>query len=186
MSGRGPTSERLGTAVVSSLIIIRVIAAVLFLCAFLNDLRVWAVCVFFLACLTDVLDGHLARRLGGLPSLGVYCDATADFLLVLAAFSAFAVKDIYPFWTLLLIGAMFLQFVLSSGLKRPLYDPVGKYYGVFLFAAIGVTLVFPRAVVYTGVLVGILGFTVASLVSRAVFFLRRWRRAKCSSRRVKR
>jgi len=49
-----------------------------------------------------------------------------DVPMVLAAFSAFVIKGVYPFWTLLLIGAMFLQFILTSGLRRPVYDPVGK------------------------------------------------------------
>ena len=127
--------------------------------------------LFFLACFTDALDGHLARRLDVPPSLGAYADAVADFLLVLAALSAFVVEGVYPFWILSLIGAMFLQFVLTSGFTRPLYDPMGKYYGVFLFAAIGLTLVFPRPAVYDGVLVGILGFTLASIVSRCAFLL---------------
>ena len=100
-----------------------------------------------------------------------------DPWLILAAFSAFVIKGVYPFWTLLLIGAMFLQFILTSGLRRPVYDPVGKYYGVFLFAAIGVTLGFPKPTVYNAVLVGVVGFTVASVASRAVFLLSRWRKA---------
>ena len=95
----------------------------------------------------------------------------ADFFLVLAAFSAFALKGLYPFWMLLLIVVMFAQFVLTSKLARPIYDPVGKYYGVFLFCAVGVTLVLPYAAVRQAVLVVILGFTVASVISRAVFLL---------------
>lgn len=172
------TNKRLGAFIVSTVIAVRVASAALFLYAFINDLKTWAICIFLFACFTDAFDGHLARRLGVSPSLGTYFDATADFLLILAAFSAFVMKGLYPFWTLLLIGAMFLQFILTSGLERPLYDPVGKYYGVFLFAAVGITLVFPESVVYNGVLVSIIGFTVVSVASRSVFFLRRWRKAR--------
>ena len=144
---------------------------------FINDRATWAIRIFLFACLTDALDGYLVRRLGVSPFLGAYFDATADFLLVLAAFLAFVMEGIYPFWTLLLIGSMFAQFILTSGLKRPIYDPVGKYYGLFLFAAVGVTLVFPKPAVYNAVLVGIVGFTVASVASRVVFLLNRWRNA---------
>jgi CDP-diacylglycerol--glycerol-3-phosphate 3-phosphatidyltransferase len=161
---------------VSGVIALRVAAAGLFLYAFVNNLRTWAICLFLVACFTDALDGHLARKLGISPYLGAYFDATADFLLVLAAFSAFVVKGLYPFWILLLIGAMFTQFVVTSGPKRPLYDPLGKYYGVFLFAAIGVTLLFPRPDVYEALLLGTLGFTVGSVVSRSVFLLHHKRR----------
>jgi len=133
------------------------------------------ICLFFFACVTDVLDGHLARRLGVFSSIGAYLDVTADFLLVLTMFSAFAIKGIYPFWTLLLIGSMFLHFIITSTLKRPLYDPVGRYYGTFLFAAIGATLAFPELAVYHAILIGILGLTVASVASRSVFLLSSWK-----------
>lgn len=66
---------------------------------------------------------------------------------------------------------MFGQFVLTSRRARPIYDPVGKYYGVFLFCAVGVTLLLPYAAVRQALLVAILGFTVASLTSRALFLL---------------
>jgi CDP-diacylglycerol--glycerol-3-phosphate 3-phosphatidyltransferase/cardiolipin synthase len=148
---------------------IRVAAAPLFLYTFSNDLTAWTLCLFLFACLTDALDGFLARRLGVSQFLGPYFDATADFLLILAAFSAFAIKGMYPFWTLFLIGAMFLQFILTSGSERPVYDPVGKYYGAFLFAAIAVTLLWPDFAVCHTVLISILGLTVASVASRSVF-----------------
>ena len=166
------TNEELGTIVVSAVIAIRFIAAPLFLYTFANDLTAWALCIFLVAVFTDALDGHVARRLGGAsPFLGPYSDAVADFFLVLAAFSAFVLKGLYPFWMLLLIVAMFAQFVLTSRLARPIYDPVGKYYGVFLFCAIGVTLVLPHPAVHRAVPVVILGFTIASVISRAMFLL---------------
>jgi CDP-diacylglycerol--glycerol-3-phosphate 3-phosphatidyltransferase/cardiolipin synthase len=166
------TNERPGTIIVSIIIAIRFIAAPLFLYTFANDLTAWALCIFLVAVLTDALDGYVARRLGGAsPFLGPYSDAVADFALVLAAFSAFALKGLYPFWMLLLIVAMFAQFVLTSRLARPIYDPVGKYYGVFLFCTVGVTLVLPYAAVRQALLVVILGFTITSVISRAMFLL---------------
>ena len=166
------TNERTGTIIISTLIASRCVAALLFLYTFANDLTAWALCVFLAAVFTDALDGHVARRLGGAsPFLGPYSDAVADFSLVLAAFSAFVLKGLYPFWMLLLIVAMFAQFVLTSRRARPIYDPVGKYYGVFLFCAVGVTLVMPDAAIRRAVSVVILGFTLASLISRARFLL---------------
>jgi CDP-diacylglycerol--glycerol-3-phosphate 3-phosphatidyltransferase len=167
------TDNRRWAFIVSGIMAIRVAAAPLFLYTFLSNLTTWTLCIFLFACLTDAFDGLLARRLGASQFLGPYFDATADFLLVLAGFSAFVIKGVYPFWTLLLIGAMFLQFILTSGLRRPVYDPVGKYYGVFLFAAIGVTLLLPDFAVCYTVLISILGLTVASVTSRSVFLLSR-------------
>ncbi len=164
------TNKRPGTIIVSIIIALRFIAAILFLYTFTNGLTAWALCIFVVAVFTDALDGHVARKLGGAsPFLGPYSDAVADLFLVLAAFGAFVIEGLYPFWTLLLIVAMFAQFVLTSRLARPIYDPVGKYYGVFLFCAIGVTLVLPHATVRQAVLVVILGFTIVSVISRAAF-----------------
>jgi CDP-diacylglycerol--glycerol-3-phosphate 3-phosphatidyltransferase/cardiolipin synthase len=158
--------------IVSIIIASRFVAALLFLYTFANDLTAWALGIFLVAVSTDALDGHVARRLGGAsPVLGPYSDAVADFFLVLAAFSAFVLKRLYPFWMLLLIVAMFGQFVLTSRRARPIYDPVGKYYGVFLFCAVGVTLLLPYAAVRQALLGAIVGFTVASLISRAIFLL---------------
>ena len=169
-------NERPGTIIVSGIIAVRFIAAPLFLYAFVNGLTAWAVGIFIVAVLTDALDGHVARRLGGAsPFLGPYSDAVADFFLVLAAFGAFVIEGLYPFWTLLLIIVMFAQFILTSRLARPIYDPVGKYYGVFLFCAIGVTLVLPYAAVRQAVLVGILGFTAVVVIVRSLFLLGLWK-----------
>jgi CDP-diacylglycerol--glycerol-3-phosphate 3-phosphatidyltransferase/cardiolipin synthase len=168
-------NEQLGTIIVSILIAVRLIAAPLFLYTFTHDWAAGALCIFAVAVFTDALDGHVARKLGGAaPFLGpysAYSDAAADFVLVLAAFSAFVIEGLYPSWMLLLIAAMFAQFVLTSRLARPVYDPVGKYYGVFLFCAVGVTLALPFAAVRQAMVVAILGCTIASVISRGVFLL---------------
>ena len=171
--GENDSRRRHWASIISGVIAVRVACAALFFYTFIHDERTWATGLFLLACFTDAFDGYLVRKLGVVPSLGPYFDATADFVLIAAAFSAFVVKGTYPLWTLLLIVGMFLQFIWTSGRVQPLYDPVGKYYGVFLFAAIAVTLAFPRPAVCDMVLIGIVGFTAASLVSRSVFFRRR-------------
>ena len=171
MVTRTRPNERLGSALGSGLILLRLAAALAFPWVFLAGARAWALGIYTLAVLTDALDGCVGRRWGGRPFLGLYSDAIADFVLVLASFSAFAVKGMFPFWVLLLIMAMFAQFILTSRRDGPVYDPVGKYYGLFLFAAIGLTLLFVHTAVYIGIQVGMAGFTVVSLVSRAVFLL---------------
>jgi CDP-diacylglycerol--glycerol-3-phosphate 3-phosphatidyltransferase/cardiolipin synthase len=166
------SSGRLGTLVVSVIIGIRFMAAPLFLVAFSNDLRTLALCIFLVAVLSDAVDGHVGRRLGGpSPFLGAYADPLADFTLVLAAFTAFVLKDLYPGWLLLLVVAMFAQFVLTSRLAGPIYDPVGKYYGVFLFGAASLTVLVRSAGARRALLVLILAFTVASVISRVLFLL---------------
>ncbi len=164
--------EQSKSSIVSGIIAIRLAAAPAFVALYLNEQHGWALALFLLAVFTDALDGYVARRIGGadLP-LGAYSDPIADFVLVLAAFMAFVVEGVYPFWILLMVLSMFAQFVITSKPGRPVYDPIGKYYGVFLFAAVGMALLFPYMVVYNSVLVLILGFTIVSLSSRIIFLV---------------
>jgi len=176
--GESRAGNRCWAFVPSVVTALRVATAPLLLYTLSNNLETWTICLFLFTCVTDVLDGHLARRLGVSSTFGAYFDATGDFVLVLTTFSAFVMQGIYPFWVLPLIGSMFLQFILTSRLKRPLYDPVGRYYGAFLFAAIGVTLALPDFAVCYTMLMSILGLTVASVASRSVFLFSFAKRSK--------
>lgn len=62
----------------------------------------YAIAVFFLAGATDVLDGHLARKNGWFSELGKVLDPLADKLMQCTALFCFYVKDIIPFWLLLI------------------------------------------------------------------------------------
>jgi phosphatidylglycerophosphate synthase len=179
--GHSDALRRRRAALISVVIIVRVACAVLLFYVFANGHREWALPIFLCAIVCDALDGWLARRFNVVPSLGAYADAGADLLLVLAAFGAFVIKGVYPEWTLPLIVGMFVQFIWTSGREQPLYDPLGKYYGVFLFAAVGATLAFPRPAISRVVLAGIPVFTAVSLASRVVFFRRRRKRTEPDS-----
>jgi phosphatidylglycerophosphate synthase len=150
---------------------LRLASAPFLLCALMSGMEEVAIGLFVFACATDLLDGHVARKLDESTARGAYFDAAADFVFAFMAFLAFAMQGVYPFWTLGLFSAMFLQFVLTSGFARPVYDPVGKYYGAFLFLAIGVTLGLPDSGVYCTVLVSIVGLTVVSVACRSVTML---------------
>ena len=52
---------------------------------------------------------------------------------------------------------------------------MGKYYGLFVFTVVGITLAFPSPEVRLATLVGLPVFTTVSLGSRIMFLLRRAR-----------
>lgn len=139
--------------------------------AIVQDRRGWAVAIFAFACLTDAADGYLARRFRAVSPAGAYLDVTADFLVTLAGFAGFVWRGVYPGWTLVLMMVMFAQFLVTSGWGHPVYDPVGKYYGAFLFVAIGATLLLEDFAVHAAVLAGLVGLTLASLASRVIHLL---------------
>ncbi len=148
----------------------RIVLSILFLDLLINNMKIVAIFVFLLAIITDALDGYSARKLGVSSDYGAYFDITADFILVLVAFLTFIIIGIYPYWLLLLLILVFLQFILTSKLKVLVYDPVGKYYGAFLFAVILATLICPPTF-YGLLLTATVLFTAVSLVSRYLFFI---------------
>jgi len=63
----------------------------------------WAVIVFVIAAITDWYDGYFARILGKTSAFGAFFDPLADKVLMSFTLIAFAVKDIIPWWCVILI-----------------------------------------------------------------------------------
>jgi len=168
------TEKRIWTFVPYGVAVLRAFFAPLLFFLFINDLKLWTIFLFFFACFTDYFDGYLVRKLDitSPSSLEAYLDATADFIIILTMFLGFLLKQIYPYWILILIGVFFLQFVITSGLNSPVYDPVGKYTGFFFFAVIIITLLFPQPIIYNALLICIIGFTAISVSSRSVYLIK--------------
>ena len=150
--------------------VFRIVLAIIFLYLLINSTEMWAIVIFLIAILTDAFDGYFARKLNVSSSSGAYFDIIADFLLVLIAFLAFVMNGIYPFWILLLLILVFFQFIVTSKFKILIYDPIGKYYGAFLFVIILITLISPSS--YYNILLSMtVLFTIISLISRYLFFI---------------
>lgn len=62
-----------------------------------------AIAIFLIASLTDILDGHLARRRNQVSNLGKLLDPIADKLLVSAALIVLVEKHLAPAWTVVII-----------------------------------------------------------------------------------
>jgi phosphatidylglycerophosphate synthase len=148
----------------------RIMLSILLLDLIINNIKIWAIGIFLLAIITDAFDGYSARKLGVASDYGAYFDIIADFILVLVAFLTFIIIGIYPYWLLFLIILVFLQFILTSKFNVLVYDPVGKYYGAFLFVIILITLISPSTF-YNFLLVATVIFTIISLISRYLFFV---------------
>jgi CDP-diacylglycerol--glycerol-3-phosphate 3-phosphatidyltransferase len=63
----------------------------------------WAVGVFLLAAITDLLDGYLARKRGQITTLGILLDPVADKLLTSAAFISLTELHLVPAWMVVII-----------------------------------------------------------------------------------
>ena len=117
--------------------------------------------------LSDVLDGYLARKFEAESSFGAWLDVCADFTVVFLAFLALELKGLISLRILVIIVAMFIQFVLSSWLYlKPVYDPLGKYFGALLFASLLLITVIQDSNVLLLVSITILLFSSVSMLSR--------------------
>jgi cardiolipin synthase len=81
----------------------------------------WALIVFFIAGITDMLDGWLARWLHQRTVLGAYLDPIADKLLLVASFiiltlPSVPVKNHIPLWATVLFLSRDVIIVVSSAL----------------------------------------------------------------------
>jgi phosphatidylglycerophosphate synthase len=95
--------------------------------------------IFAVACLTDVFDGVLARRLHVESEAGGVFDASVDFVLVSSTTLYLVYAELASVWFLALILFAFFKYLLFRGLS----DPLGKHVGTILFVSLGTILMFP-------------------------------------------
>lgn len=68
-----------------------------------RNMDLWAVVVFLLAAVTDLLDGYFARKRGQITTLGILLDPIADKLLISAAFISLVELHLVPAWMVVII-----------------------------------------------------------------------------------
>ena len=114
---------------------------------------------FLLACLTDGVDGYLARKLNEKTVLGSYIDPIADKLLLLSGFLSLSFMENLPSWmhipawltipviardVIILIGSTMIFLTTGKLTARPLF--IGKLTTVLQMASLFVALTpFPHA-----------------------------------------
>ena len=92
----------------------RIVAVPVFLLlAYLNK-PVWAFAVYVLACVSDFLDGYIARHYNQITDFGKFMDPLADKMLVLAAMCFFVDKGQMPGWA---VAIVLLREFAVSGLR---------------------------------------------------------------------
>jgi CDP-diacylglycerol--glycerol-3-phosphate 3-phosphatidyltransferase len=90
----------------NTLSMIRILTAPLLVVLLLNPARrlsVISAIIFALVCVTDWLDGYLARRMGLLTTLGKFLDPLADKLLIVTVFIMLIPLGRIPAWVVAII-----------------------------------------------------------------------------------
>lgn len=127
----------------TSITALRLLAAPVFYFAFLHCSCAIAFSIFLFAALTDIADGLMARKLTAATRFGAYADVITDFVFIIAVFAAFLQRNWYCIFIFIPIGLSFINFLVSSGVRKPLYDPLGKYMGLAIMIMIAITMLIP-------------------------------------------
>ena len=96
----------------NKLTILRVIMVPFFIAAYLMEYHLIAFLLFVIASLTDLLDGHIARKYNLISNFGKIMDPLADKILVYSAFCLMVQQGLVPGWMLIVI--LTREFVVSG------------------------------------------------------------------------
>ena len=96
----------------NKLTIFRVILVIPFVALMLNGYDLWAVAVFIIASLTDLLDGKIARKYNLITDFGKFMDPLADKLLVCAVMICLVEMGRLPAWMVIVIISR--EFIISG------------------------------------------------------------------------
>lgn len=128
---------------------IRLLLVPLFLIVFFSGIpnaTLIALIIFLAAGLTDILDGHLARKYNMVTKWGSVLDPLADKLMSIAVLLSLTISGTLPIWVLFVLTIKELLLILGGSIlfKKGKYLPAqscGKIATISLYVAI-VTVVF--------------------------------------------
>lgn len=83
--------------------VFRIILVPVFMVLMYLGYTYWALAIYIIACLSDFIDGHIARKYNQVTNFGKFMDPLADKMLVLTAMCYFVDNDTMPGWVVALV-----------------------------------------------------------------------------------
>ncbi len=77
---------------------------IMFFYSSIENSLLYATLIFILAGITDVIDGHIARKYNLITKLGTVLDPLADKLMQITVLVTFTTKGYVPLWAIAIIG----------------------------------------------------------------------------------
>jgi cardiolipin synthase (CMP-forming) len=119
-----PVSSRIFT-VPNVLSFLRLALVPVFFVLIVSGHDIWALAVLVFSSLSDFLDGVIARRFHQISRLGQLLDPAADRLFIFAALIGLAVREILPWWlVLVIVGRDALLLLIGVALANVGYGPL--------------------------------------------------------------
>jgi cardiolipin synthase len=132
----------------NSITLLRVVLIPFFINLMIYGYYQAALAVFVAACVTDALDGMIARLMNSKTDLGAFLDPMADKLLIVSAFVTLVLLKMLPVWlaiivisrdVILVFGSIIVYFMQHNFAVKPSYT--GKLTTVLQLLCITLTLI---------------------------------------------
>ena len=94
--------------------VLRIILVPVFMVLLYLGQTYWALAVYIIACVSDFVDGKIARKYNQITDFGKFMDPLADKMLVLAAMCYFVEVGLIPGWV---VAVVLLREFRVSGLR---------------------------------------------------------------------
>ena len=110
--------------------IFRLFITFFFILAVYYDRLDYALYLFILQGVTDLLDGFIARVMSKKTNLGAYLDPIADKTMLVAAFIMLSIKDIVPVWlpALIILKDLIVAIGFLFSAARPYHQTGPEYF----------------------------------------------------------
>lgn len=95
---------------------IRLALCPVFVWTFFNSSPINAFWIFTIASLLDIIDGFIARKFNAITNLGKILDPVADKILQLCAVICFTIKELIPFFVVIVLGLKELTMLIGGGI----------------------------------------------------------------------
>ncbi len=151
-----------------------------------DDRTIWAAVIYAVASVTDVLDGHIARKYDMTSSLGRILDPLGDKLMTAAVIVCITIDRVIPIWAV--IAFVVKECMMGLGgmiLYNKLEDmPPSNYFGkastVVFFAVCVILMLFRQippqaAAIMIGVALGVMVLAFGTYLFRFIRLLKRQR-----------
>jgi len=139
-----------------------------------------ALAVFVIACVTDALDGMIARLTRTQTDLGAFLDPMADKLLIVSAFVTLVLLHMLPIWLVIIVVSRDMILVIGSAIIHFTGHPlkarpsiVGKATTVLQLAVVTLSLFLKSYDVNIGVMSLLYGITAVFTVASGVQYVTR-------------
>lgn len=135
----------------------------------------YAALIFFMAGITDILDGFIARKYGLITKTGMILDPLADKLMLITVLTCLVIKNYIPLWVLAVIAGKDI-FMILSGIILYTNNKVipsnifGKVATALFYLVIFVMLFDPNKIIYPYILYIAVASAIAALLNYFIIY----------------